>query len=219
VKVKWLGHASFLITSGGGVKIITDPYKVDMGLSYGEITETADVVLISHDHADHSNAGAVKGNPRVIKGAGDKEVKGLRFKGIATYHDDAGGSKRGVNTVFVFDVDGVKVCHLGDLGHDLGLKDVSDIGRVDVLLIPVGGLYTIDARVATSLSARLTPRTIIPMHYATSKVDTSKFGAISGVDDFIKGKAGVDRLNASETAFETGKFPASTKIVVLKPAL
>jgi L-ascorbate metabolism protein UlaG (beta-lactamase superfamily) len=219
VKVKWLGHASFLITSAGGARVITDPYKVDMGLSYGEIGETADVVLVSHEHADHNNAAAIRGNPQVIKGAGDKEAKGIKVKGIATYHDEAGGSKRGGNTVFVIDVDGVRVCHLGDLGHDLTLKDVADIGRIDVLIVPVGGVYTIDARAATAVCAKLAPRVIIPMHYANSRVDTGKFGAISGVEDFVKGKTNVDRLNSSETAFEVGKLPTSPRILVMRPAL
>jgi L-ascorbate metabolism protein UlaG (beta-lactamase superfamily) len=219
VRVKWLGHAAFLITSNGGVRIITDPYKVDMGLSYGEIAEAADVVLVSHDHADHSNAAGVKGNPTVIKGTGDKEAKGLKFRGIATHHDETGGSQRGDNTAYVFEVDGVKVCHLGDLGHDLSLRNVSEIGRIDVLIIPVGGVYTIDARMATAVSAKLAPRVVIPMHYATAKVDTAKFGAISGVEEFLKGKTGVDRMNSSEVAFDAGKLPGSSKVVVLKPAM
>lgn len=219
MKIRWLGHASFLISSSGGAKVITDPYAVGMGLSYGDIGETADVVLLSHDHADHSNASGVKGNPRILKGAGIKEANGISFKGIASFHDDAGGTKRGANTIFVFDIDGLKVCHLGDLGHDLNVSQVTDIGKVDVVLVPVGGLYTIDASVATSVCAKLAARVIIPMHYATSKVDTAKFGGISGVEDFIRGKANVDRLNASETTFEAGRMPGTAKILVLKPAL
>lgn len=215
MKVRWLGHACFMITSDAGVRIIIDPYKKEGGLKYGEISEAADIVLVSHDHFDHSNAAAVRGNPRVIKGTGTTEVNGLKVRGIATFHDEAGGSKRGTNTAFVFEVDGIKVCHLGDLGHALTDKDASDIGKVDVLLVPVGGFFTIDASVAGDVTAKLAPRVVIPMHFKTDKVDFP----IASVDDFLKGKTGVERPNSSEAVFEAGTLPSGTRIVVLKPAL
>ncbi len=115
MKIKWLGHASFLITSDSGIKIITDPYETGGGLSYGEIKESADIVTVSHDHFDHNNVAAVPGNPQVVKGTA--EVKGIEFKGISTYHDEAKGGQRGKNTILCFEVDGIRVCHLGDLGH------------------------------------------------------------------------------------------------------
>jgi len=215
MKVKWLAHASFLISSEKGTRIITDPYNVGGGLSYGEIKESADIVTVSHEHGDHNNVAAVKGNPQVVKGAGTKEAKGIKFTGISTYHDDAKGGQRGPNTVFSFEVDGMKVCHLGDLGHALSDKDVADIGKVDILLVPVGGFFTIDAKVATAVSGKLTPKVIIPMHFKTDKCAYP----IATVDDFIKGKTGVTQPNASEVEFKQGKLPAATQIVVLKPAL
>jgi len=219
VKIKWLGHASFLITADNGVKIITDPYTAGNGLNYGQIAESADVVLISHEHGDHSNTAAVKGSPTVLRGAGSKEVKGLKFKGIATFHDENMGKQRGANTIFAFDVDGVKVCHLGDLGHVLSEKEAVEIGRVDVLCVPVGGFYTIDAGVATSVVNKISPRVAIPMHFKTSKVDTAKFGGIVGVEEFLKGKAEVTRLNGTESEFKAGKLTAATQILVFKSAL
>ncbi|MCJ7743545.1 MAG: MBL fold metallo-hydrolase [Dehalococcoidales bacterium] len=215
MKVKWLGHASFLITSEAGTKIITDPYNVGSGLSYGEIREAADIVTVSHEHGDHNNVAAVKGSPQVVKGAGAKEAKGIKFKGISTYHDEAQGGQRGPNTVFCFEVDGLKVCHLGDLGHALSDKDVAEVGKVDILLVPVGGFFTIDARVATAVSGKLAPKVIIPMHFKNDKLAYP----IAAVDDFIKGKSGVTQPNASEVEFKRGKLPAATQIVVLKPAL
>ena len=213
MKVKWLGHASFLITSDAGIKIITDPYVTGGGINYGEIKESADIVTVSHEHGDHSNVAAVKGNPEVVSQA--TEVSGIEFKAIPTYHDEAGGKQRGKNTIFCFVVDGVKVCHLGDLGHRLSDKQVADVGPVDVLLIPVGGYYTIDAGVATEVCNRLKPRIIIPMHYKNERCAFP----IAAVDEFLRGKERVSQLDTSETEFKRGELPTITQIIVLKPAL
>ena len=213
MKIKWLGHASFMITSETGTKIITDPYVTTENLNYGEIKESADVVTVSHEHGDHSNVSAVRGNPEVVRGTAS--VKGIGFKGIPTYHDDAEGKQRGKNTIFCFEVDGIKVCHLGDLGHPLNDKQVAELGSVDILLIPVGGNYTIDAKVAGQVCDRLKPKVIIPMHFKNDKCTFP----IAGVDEFLEGKEGVSRLDASEVEFKQGELPATTKTVVLEPAL
>lgn len=215
MKIKYLGHASFIITSDTGVRIITDPYETSPDLTYDEITEPADVVTVSHDHFDHCNVAAVKGNPEVVRGAVTREVKGIRFKAIPTYHDAAGGRLRGSNTIFCFEVDGVRVCHLGDLGHLLDDGQVAEIGTVDILLIPVGGYYTIDARVASEVCNQLKPRIIIPMHYRTEK----GIPGIAGVDDFLRGKERVNRLDTSEAGFKHEELPSSTQVLVLKSAL
>ena len=213
MKIRWLGHASFLITSDAGTKIITDPYVTGGGLSYGEIKESADIVTVSHGHGDHNNVAAVGGNPEVVKGT--TEVKGVKFNGIPTYHDSAGGKERGNNIIFYFEVDGMRVCHLGDLGHQLGDKEVAELGKVDILLIPVGGFFTIDANVATEVCSKLTPRVVIPMHYKNERC----VFPIAGVDEFLQGKTGVSKLDASEVEFKPGELPATTQIIVLKPAL
>ena len=214
MKIKWLGHASFLITSDTGIKIITDPYLTGGSLSYGEIKESADIVAVSHDqHTDHNNVAAVRGNPEVVRGA--TKIKGIEFKGISCYHDDAGGKLRGGNTILCLEVDGIRVCHLGDLGHQLGDEQAAELGKVDILLIPVGGFYTIDARVASQLCEQLKPKVIIPMHYKNDKCDFP----IAGVDEFLKGKKDVNRLDTNETEFKQGELPAATQIIVLKPAL
>jgi len=213
MKIKWLGHASFMITSETGVKIITDPYVAAENLKYGEIKESADIVTVSHEHGDHSNVSGVRGNPEAIRGTA--EVKGIEFKGIPTYHDDANGQQRGKNTIFCFAVDGVRVCHLGDLGHQLNDKQMAELGSVEVFLVPVGGNYTIDAKVASQLCDRLKPKVIIPMHFKNDKCTFP----IAGVDEFLQGKEGVSRLDTSEAEFKQGELPATTKTVVLKPAL
>jgi len=215
MKVKYLGHAAFVITSNSGVKIITDPYATGPDLTYGEITESADIVTVSHEHFDHGNVAAVKGNPEVVSRAGRSVIKGIEFIGIASYHDEAGGSLRGDNIIFCFEMDGVRVCHLGDLGHRLDDKQLKEIGSVDVLLIPVGGFYTIDAKVATEVCEQLKPRVIIPMHYKTEK----GIPGIFGVEGFLSGKANVSRPDSSQAEFKPGELPATGQIIVLKSAL
>jgi len=213
MKIKWLGHACFMITSDIGTRLITDPYQPNEVLTYGEIKESADIVTVSHDHLDHSNVAAVGGSPEVVTGTA--EVKGIEFKGIPCYHDDAGGRLRGNNIIFCFQVDGIRVCHLGDLGHQLSDKQVAEIGTVDILLIPVGGYFTIDAKAASEVCNRLAPKVVIPMHYKTDKCDFP----IAGVDEFLRGKGDVSRLGASEVEFKQGELPATTQIIVLKSAL
>ncbi len=214
MKVKWLGHSSFLITSDAGVKIITDPYAPNSRLAYGEIKESADVVTVSHEHGDHNNVAAVKGNPQVVRESA--KVKGINFKAIRVYHDAAGGQQRGESTIFCFEVDGVRVCHFGDLGHPLSDQQIAELGRVDVLLVPVGGNFTIDAQVAGQIVNKLGVKVVIPMHYKTDKCPEFP---VAGVDDFIKGKTGVRQPGGSEIEFKRGSLPAATQIVVLKPAL
>ena len=213
MKVKWLGHASFLITSDSGTKIVTDPYAAGGGIKYGEIKESADIVTVSHEHFDHNNVASVGGNPAVVKG--DAEAKGIKFEGIATYHDTSEGKERGNNTIICFEVDGIRVCHLGDLGHPLSDKQVAEAGKVDIVLAPVGGFFTIDAKVASEVCSKLNPRVVIPMHFKNDKLDFP----ISGVDDFLQGKDEVSKLESSEAEFKAGQLPAATQIVVLEPAL
>lgn len=213
MRVKWLGHASFLITSDKGTEILTDPYVTGGELNYGEIRESADIVTVSHEHFDHSNVAAVRGNPKVVTQTID--IMGVAFKAVPTYHDEAGGSKRGKNTIFYFKVDGIKICHLGDLGHQLNSEQAAEIGALDILLVPVGGYYTIDAREATGVCNLLKPKVIIPMHFKNKKCAFP----IAKVDNFLQGKEGINQLNSSEIEFKKGDLPADTRIIVLQPAL
>ena len=215
MKIKYLAHASFLVTSDSGTRIITDPYTPTAELGYGAIKEAADVVTVSHGHGDHNNAAAIAGNPRVLDKPGKSSVKGIEFNGVAVYHDDKKGSARGTNIIFCFKMDGVKVCHLGDLGHKLDDKQIAGVGKVDVLLIPVGGFFTIDARTASEVSSQIGAKLIIPMHYLTGKI---KF-PISGVDEFLKDKKNVARHDTGEIEITPKTIPATPQVVVLKPSL
>ena len=182
-------------------------------LMYGNIKESADIVTVSHEHGDHNNVAAVQGNPEVVRGT--TEAKGIKLRGTPAYHDTERGNQRGSNTIFCLDVDGVKICHMGDLGHPLSNEQIAELGEVDVLLIPVGGFFTIDAKTASQLCDQLKPRVIIPMHYNNSKCALP----ISGVDDFLQGKSSVKQLDSSEIEFKPEELPASTQIIVLKSAL
>jgi L-ascorbate metabolism protein UlaG (beta-lactamase superfamily) len=217
MKVKWLGHACFLITAADGTRVMTDPYKTGaFGLNYKPPEEEADVVTVSHEHDDHNNVAAVKGNPEVVRGAGVHHVKDVDFKGVATAHDQASGSQRGSNVVFCFTLDGVRVCHLGDLGHELSRQTVDEIGAVDVLLIPVGGNFTIDASAANGVVDSLHPKIAIPMHYRNERA--SNF-PVATEEDFRKLRPRVRVLNGSEIEVKKDKLPVETETVVLKPAL
>jgi L-ascorbate metabolism protein UlaG (beta-lactamase superfamily) len=213
MKIKYLAHAAFLITADNGTRIITDPYETSPGLKHGAITETADIVTVSHEHGDHNNVSAVKGNPKVVRASA--EVKDIKIKATPTDHDDKGGSQRGKNTIFCIDMDGVTVCHAGDLGHELTAEQVRAIGKVDVLMIPVGGFFTIDARTATQVCDQLKPKVIIPMHFKTDKLEFP----IAGVEEFLKGKSNVTRSNDSVIELKAGKLPGTAQIIVLKQSL
>jgi len=214
MKVKWLGHACFLLVSEEGLRIITDPYAVDQNLSYSPIREIADIVVVSHDHDDHNNVSAVQGKPEVLKGSGLRTARGVQFRGVATYHDTTQGKQRGTNTVFCFSLDGIKLCHLGDLGHLLSQAQVDEVGTVDILFIPVGGFYTIDAAGASQVCDQLKPKVVIPMHFRTPQCTYP----IAGVDNFLRGKKNVKRADSREIELRSEELPTSTEIVILKPS-
>ena len=213
MKIKYLAHASFLITADSGVKIITDPYTPGGGMKHGAINETADVVTVSHEHGDHNNTATVKGNPKVLRDSA--EVKGIKIKAVAAAHDDKGGSQRGKNMIFCFEIDGINVCHAGDLGHVLTNDQVKAIWKADVLMLPVGGFFTIDAKGAEKVVEQLKPAVAIPMHFLTDKLDFP----IAGVEEFTRGKMNVSFINSSEVELNKDKLPQSPQIVVLRQAL
>lgn len=218
MRVKWLGHSAFLLTAGDGTRIITDPYVpgcFDKSLRYEAITEECDAVTVSHGHDDHAGARFLPGNPKVIRGAVRTEVRSVKVAGFDTAHDDTGGSKRGRNTVYRFEIDGLVVCHLGDLGEPLNRKVAMAVGPVDVLMVPVGGFFTIDAGQALRAAAELSARVVIPMHYRTDKCSLT----IEPVDGFIRGRAEARRLAVSEVEISKDRLPAKPEIWVLEHAL
>lgn len=217
MKIKWIGHACFAITGSDGTVVVTDPYESGAyggALGYGPITVRPDIATVSHAHEDHGYVQGLQGNPTVIKPGGPSEAKGIRFDTHTAFHDTARGAERGSNTIICFAIDGVRLCHLGDLGHDLDAASVRAIGEVDVLFVPVGGYFTIDAAAATKVVEALKPRIVFPMHYKTEKCGFP----ISKVDAFLKGKPNVERPGSAEFEVDKDSLPAETTIVVLEHA-
>lgn len=218
MKIQFLGHAAFLITTANGTKIVTDPYEpggFGGGIGYGALKEPADIVVVSHDHADHNYVKMVPGSPAVVQQPGEQSQRGVTFRSLATYHDASRGAERGRNTVRVIAADDLTLCHLGDLGQLLTPEDATALGHIDVLMIPVGGLFTIDAEGATAVVNRLRPSIAIPMHYKTPKVGFN----LAPVDGFLAGKPRVRRVAGSEIEVTKATLPEPTEIVVLQPAL
>lgn len=217
MKVKWLGHACFLITGGSGLKVVTDPYEAGFKglISYGPVRESPDIVTISHQHGDHNYVVDLKGKPEIVQGAGNHRVKGIEFVGTACHHDKVSGRERGDNTIFCFAVDGVRVCHCGDLGHPLDDGTIRSLGKVDVLLIPTGGpVATLELEEAIALWEKLRPGVVIPMHFRNPKCNFPKYG----VEDLLKLKPRAVRAGKSEAEFTAGRLPGG-QVLILEPAL
>jgi L-ascorbate metabolism protein UlaG (beta-lactamase superfamily) len=212
--VEYLANSCFLITSTTGVRLITDPYGTGPLDKWQSLDDRADVVLVSDDDPDDNNVTAIKGEPQIVKGAGLINIDGIQIDGISSFHDNSLGSKRGNNTIFVFTVDGLRFCFLGDLGQALDPETVSEIGKVDFLFIPVGGYDTIDAETATTVIASLNPGITVPMHF---KVYNSEVLPLNPVDDFLIGKDNVKKIVFMYT-IEPDKFSANRQILVFQPA-
>ena len=217
MKIKWLGHACFLITLNSGVKVITDPYETGFRdiINYGPINESADIVTISHQHGDHNYTGDLQGSPEIVQGDGKHLVKGIEFVGIPCFHDRVSGQERGDNTIFCFTIDDIRICHCGDLGHPLDDSTVSSLGQVDVLLIPTGGSPpTLELDEAIALGEKLRPGVIIPMHFRNQKCDFPKYG----IEDLMKLKPTTIQVGKSEIELSVGQYPIG-QILILDPAL
>lgn len=186
MKIKWFGQSCFILTAENGTKIITDPYSNTFGSLAGyKLPEIdANIVTISHNHSDHNNVGAVRGDFAHIKDPGVFSQNGIGIKGVRTFHDNVSGRKRGKNIVYNFMIDGLNVCHCGDLGHLLSPEQINEIGKVDILLLPIGGRAVLDASGAMEVMKQLNPAVVIPMHYRTKAMGI--LGFIFGkVDTFL----------------------------------
>ncbi len=190
--IKWLGHSCFLL-KGGKVTLVTDPFSAETGLKVPNVQ--ADIVTISHDHFDHNNATAISGEPFIVKSPGEYEVKEVFINGIPSFHDESEGRERGENTIYVIEINGFRICHLGDLGHKLTDVQLAMIENIDVLLIPVGGKFTLDAKKAAEVVEQVEPRIVIPMHY---HVKGLKVEGLTGIEEFAK-EMGVKEIKSQST--------------------
>ncbi len=188
MEIKYLGHASFLIKTKEA-KLVTDPYDSSIGIHFPK-TE-ADIVTVSHQHADHNNLKGIAGEPLIIDWPGEFEKKGIRVFGYQWYHDEKKGEQRGMNTLYKIEADDINVLHCGDIGVLPNDALYEEIGNIDVLLVPTGGFYTIDEQQAAQMVKKIDPSIVIPMHYNHDKLDQSTFGKLSKLDAFLK-QMGVD---------------------------
>ncbi len=192
MKINFIGHACFLIEIGG-LKVMTDPFDKSVPYDFPE-GEEVDVVTVSHDHFDHNAVYRVKVKREVLKYPTDKIIGNVKFKSKSFFHDEEMGKKRGRNAVFLIEGEDLRILHLGDLGHIPQEKDLEEFKNIDILLIPVGGYFTIDSKRADELIKVLDPKVIIPMHYKTNKLEFP----ISSVDEFLKNKGNINKLSTNE---------------------
>jgi L-ascorbate metabolism protein UlaG (beta-lactamase superfamily) len=208
MEITWLGHSCFRL-KGSRATVVTDPYSPGLGYSLGK--PTARIVTISHEHPGHSYAEGVGGQPRVVRRPGEYEISEVLIIGIDTFHDREGGKKRGKNIVYLMEIDEIAVCHLGDLGHVLTSEQVEDIGNVDVLLLPVGGVSTINAPLAAEVVRQLEPKVVIPMHYKTPALNRE----LEAVDRFLK-EIGAKQVNSQpKLSVSKSNLPASSQVFLL----
>jgi L-ascorbate metabolism protein UlaG (beta-lactamase superfamily) len=222
VKIRWFGHAMFRVESPRGIRVVTDPYPRGMG--YGPAGAEAEVVTISHEHFDHNAADEVGGDPIVLHGLGpagqwvrhDRTLTDVHLTAVGgTYHDDRQGTVRGLNCLWRIETGGTRILHLGDLGHIPSPAVMTAAGRVDVLFVPVGGVYTIDAPTANRVVDAFKPRVVIPMHYRTEAVAD---WPIAPVEEFIKDKPGLRHLADRETSIDPGRMPVGREVWVFPSA-
>lgn len=213
MEIKWLGHSCFQIKTKDAT-LVTDPYSPEVGLQLPRLK--ADIVLLSHEHFDHNDLSKIDGEPLIFRTPGEFEAKGFLIKGIGTFHDASQGTERGKNTMFLIDAEGFRLLHSGDLGHHLLESTVEQLGSVDVLMITVGGTYTLGAAGAAAVAKAIEPRIIIPMHYLIAGLKLK----IDGVEKFIK-EIGLKVENLEKLVLNqrAASAEAETRLVVLSPAV
>lgn len=209
VSVSCLGHAMFLLEDGEGHRLVTDPYAEGVGYSLPDIE--ADIVLVSHDHFDHSNVGLVKGSPIVIRDAAPREVEGVKIRGFPTFHDTGGGAERGSNIAYRWEMSGMTFMHLGDLGHVLQEDVAAELAGTDVLFIPVGGTFTLDDSGAAQVVEAIAPRIAIPMHFRNAACTFP----IQTEEPFAARFKSVERTGKSPVYLSSERLPEPTLILVM----
>ncbi len=216
-KITWAGQSCFEISVSNArdsqATIIIDPFDEKIGLKLPNFS--ADLVLVTHNHSDHNNVKGVKGEPFVIDGPGEYEIKGIFVQGITAFHDDVLGKERGENTIYTIETENIRFCHLGDFGQkQLTDEQLELIGRVDVLMIPVGGTFTISSSEALKVIGQIEPKMVIPMHYALPKLTVD----LDGVDKFLKaiGKGTLEAVDKVTVKASTLLKDGDMEIVVLQ---
>lgn len=209
MEINWLGHSCFRLRSRE-TTIVTDPPSREKGYSLPSMTPT--IVTISHAHPGHNASGLCGGEPRVIEGPGEYEIGGVLIAGVRTYHDDRHGQERGRNTAFVIELEEMRLCHLGDLGHIPTAEQREAMSDIDVLMVPVGGHSTINAAGAAEVISLLEPKVVIPMHYRTDLFA----GDLEPLDAFLKQMGVTEAAPQARLNVTPSSLPAQTQVVVLE---
>lgn len=211
--ISYLGQASFRLR-GKNASLVTDPYDPKMlGLKFSGVS--ADIVTVSHQHPDHNQTQLVKYTEKVIEGPGEYEVKGVSITGYSTFHDDKKGELRGKNTIYLIEMDDIRILHLGDLGHKLSDELVEEIGDVDILMIPVGGFYTIDSSIASEVVREIEPKIVIPMHYSVTGMNPEISSKLANVDKFLS-EVGLPVERTIKLSVRKEEIGEEQKVVVLE---
>ena len=219
-KLQWYGQAAFELTAKDGTRVIIDPYKFKAfngAFNYAEIKGPAEIVTISHNHDDHNGYEGIAGSPVVIQQSMDTTIKNIRISGTDVFHDNEKGVNRGKEIIFVYTIDNLRVCHVGDLGHVLTpeqRKSVLKSGPIDVLLIPVGEVYTLNLADVEKVISQLNPKLVIPMHYKTPKITIP----LKLVDAFTKDRKNVIQRAVNTIEITDKTLPKERQIMVLQPA-
>lgn len=211
MEITWLGHSCFRLR-GREAAVVIDPCAKSSGYTIGR--PAADIVTVSHDHPGHNNVAAVSGSPRVVRGPGEFEIARVLITGIRTYHDQENGARLGKNTAYVLELDDVRLCHLGDLGHVPTPEQAEELGNVDILLVPVGGGNTIGAAAGAETVSLLEPKLVIPMHYQTPAAKAT----LHPLDRFLKEMGAPGALDEREPKLSITRstLPHETKTQVLE---
>jgi len=209
--ITWLGQSCFKLQDKigpDGVLLVTDPYEDKIGLKMPHFE--ADIVTISHSHYDHNNIGAIRGNPFIINTAGEYEIKDVFVEGVESAHDEKEGSERGENIIYRIEMEDISITHLGDLGHVLDAKQLEKLEGTDILLIPVGGKYTINAAKAVEVISQIEPRIVIPMHYKIPGLKED----FDGIEKFIK-ELGIKPRNEEKLKISKKDLPQDDMELVI----
>ena len=209
MEITWLGHSCFRIR-GKQATIITDPFSPGMGYSLGKAS--ANIVTVSHQHPDHNYSAGIVGNPHVINRPGEYEIAGVLIIGLATFHDASKGADRGKNTVFVMETEEMSICHLGDLGQPLTDGQIEEIGKVDVLMVPVGGIVTINATTAAAMVRQMEPKIVLPMHYKTPVFA----GELEPVENFLREFGTLQAAPQAKLNVNKNNLPLTTQVILLE---
>lgn len=215
MQIHWYGHSCFLLTAENGTRILLDPFDDDIGYSLGKVE--ADIVTCSHGHHDHNYLDAVLGEPIALLDAGTEIINGIRITGIPSFHDEEGGKLRGNNLIFLFEMDGLRLAHLGDIGDIPSQEALDTMGNLDILFAPVGGIYTIGPRTACDIANLTQTNVLIPMHYQTPKLKLGK--PILGVDPLLSvaRNCSIHKLNQSDCTM-TPESLGTDRLLVLMPS-